>query len=215
MLSATAVTTLDLDDLKLSVYSTLDDPWVNLINCTTQTQSHRARRLLLARRLRTRRQPPLQRDDLLYPRKLQPRCGLLQRHVRRPGATRADSDLPRDQPQHHEHGQRVRHPVPRSRILLERHGRPPHWRGAKEVSGLQHFLAFFTRSESGAYVALCRFVQIFFREERLPIAEGWTRPKTTITTQTLAPIEIAVGEASNFTATQQCEDLVIGPNAVI
>ncbi|KAJ7705606.1 Cloroperoxidase [Mycena rosella] len=64
-------------------------------------------------------------------------------------------------------------------------------------------------------VAPKKFVQIFFREERMPIAEGWTRPNVTITPDTTSPIEVIVGEASNWTATQQCEDLVIGPNITI
>ncbi|KAJ7489169.1 Cloroperoxidase [Mycena latifolia] len=64
-------------------------------------------------------------------------------------------------------------------------------------------------------VAPKKFVQIFFREERLPIAEGWTRPTTTITAATLSPIEVIIGEASNWTATQQCEDLVLGPNITL
>ncbi|KAJ6551184.1 Cloroperoxidase [Mycena capillaripes] len=54
-----------------------------------------------------------------------------------------------------------------------------------------------------------------FREERLPIAEGWTRPKTTVTAETSSPIEVVIGEASEWTPTQQCEDLVLGPNIVL
>jgi hypothetical protein len=64
-------------------------------------------------------------------------------------------------------------------------------------------------------ILICRFVQIFFREERLPIAEGWKRPNTMITGATLAPIEVAIGDASDWTATQQCEDLVLGPDLVL
>ncbi|KAJ7705605.1 Cloroperoxidase [Mycena rosella] len=64
-------------------------------------------------------------------------------------------------------------------------------------------------------VAPKKFVQIFFREERMPIAEGWTRSNVTITPETTSPIEVIVGEASNWTATQQCEDLVIGPNITL
>ncbi|KAJ6598218.1 Peroxidase, family 2-domain-containing protein [Mycena vulgaris] len=64
-------------------------------------------------------------------------------------------------------------------------------------------------------VAPKKFVQIFFREERLPIAEGWSRPKTTVTADTLEPIIGTIGQGSNWTATQQCEDLVLGPDSII
>ncbi|KAJ7210727.1 hypothetical protein GGX14DRAFT_450252 [Mycena pura] len=64
-------------------------------------------------------------------------------------------------------------------------------------------------------VAPKNFVQIFFREERLPIAEGWRRPNVTITVATLGPISDIMFSLSNWTATQQCEDLVLGPNLII
>ncbi|KAJ7720028.1 Cloroperoxidase [Mycena metata] len=59
------------------------------------------------------------------------------------------------------------------------------------------------------------FVQIFFREERLPIAEGWKRSKTAITAESLNPIQNTIFELSNWTATQACEDLVLGPTLTI
>ncbi|KAJ7629329.1 Cloroperoxidase [Mycena rosella] len=85
---------------------------------------------------------------------------------------------------------------------------------------------FLLRSrESGLYLSIMgdpltgvapkNFVQIFFREERLPIAEGWTRPTTLIDSTTLAPIETIVRAVSMWTQTQACEDLVIGPNLTI
>ncbi|KAF7343979.1 hypothetical protein MVEN_01687100 [Mycena venus] len=43
-------------------------------------------------------------------------------------------------------------------------------------------------------VAPKSFVQIFFREEHMPIAEGWRRPNVTITSEILSPIEDAVAE---------------------
>ncbi|KAJ7861377.1 Cloroperoxidase [Mycena olivaceomarginata] len=64
-------------------------------------------------------------------------------------------------------------------------------------------------------VAPKKFVQIFFREERLPIAEGWKRPTTTITAETLDPIENIVIDTSDWTPTQLCEDLVLGPELTI
>jgi len=64
-------------------------------------------------------------------------------------------------------------------------------------------------------VAPKEFVQIFFREERLPIEEGWKRANTTITAETLNSIENIIIDNSNWTFTQICEDLVLGPNLTI
>ncbi|KAJ7198451.1 Cloroperoxidase [Mycena pura] len=79
--------------------------------------------------------------------------------------------------------------------------------------------------ESGLYLSVMgnpltgvapkQFVQIFFREERLPIAEGWIRPNVTITAETLDPMENIIIATSNWNFTQRCEDLVIGPNLTI
>ncbi|KAJ7670576.1 Cloroperoxidase [Mycena polygramma] len=79
--------------------------------------------------------------------------------------------------------------------------------------------------ESGLYLSVMgnpltgvapkQFVQIFFREERLPIQEGWKRPNTTITAETLEPFEEIILTVSNWTATQLCEDLVLGPTLTI
>ncbi|KAJ7478662.1 Cloroperoxidase, partial [Mycena galericulata] len=76
--------------------------------------------------------------------------------------------------------------------------------------------------ESGLYLSIMgnpmtgvapkEFVQIFFREERLPIAEGWKRSNITITAETLGPMEDIILTVSNWTLTQVCEDLVLGPN---
>ncbi|KAJ6597379.1 hypothetical protein B0H10DRAFT_1827217, partial [Mycena sp. CBHHK59/15] len=55
------------------------------------------------------------------------------------------------------------------------------------------------------------FVQIFFHEERLPIVEGWMQPATLITATTLNPIQNIIFAMSNWTQTQACEDLVLGP----
>ncbi|KAJ7921464.1 Cloroperoxidase [Mycena leptocephala] len=65
-------------------------------------------------------------------------------------------------------------------------------------------------------IAPKKFVQIFFREERLPIAEGWKRSNTTITADTMNPIQNMIFFVSNWTSpTQPCEDLVLGPNLTI
>ncbi|KAJ6562660.1 Cloroperoxidase [Mycena capillaripes] len=64
-------------------------------------------------------------------------------------------------------------------------------------------------------VAPKKFVNIFFREERLPIQEGWKRSTTLITAETLNPIEDVVIDNSNWTFTQRCEDLVLGPTLTI
>ncbi|KAF7362512.1 hypothetical protein MVEN_00599000 [Mycena venus] len=61
-------------------------------------------------------------------------------------------------------------------------------------------------------VAPKQFVNIFFREERLPIAEGWKKSTTVITGEILNPIMDVIIDNSNWTMTQLCEDLVLGPN---
>jgi hypothetical protein len=53
-------------------------------------------------------------------------------------------------------------------------------------------------------------VQIFFREKRLPIAEGWKRSNVTINGTTMGVLGAAIRAASNWTATQKCEPLVLG-----
>ncbi|KAJ7059240.1 Cloroperoxidase [Mycena amicta] len=84
--------------------------------------------------------------------------------------------------------------------------------------------AFRTR-ESALYLSLMgnpttgvapkNFVQIFFREERLPIAEGWQRPNITITAETMNDMQGIIQDASEWTATQSCEDIVLGPGVVL
>ncbi|KAF7350858.1 hypothetical protein MSAN_01647900 [Mycena sanguinolenta] len=64
-------------------------------------------------------------------------------------------------------------------------------------------------------VAPKNFVQIFFREERLPIAEGWTRPETPITAESMVPVEVMIIPVAMWAATQQCEPLVIGPTITL
>ncbi|KAJ7123685.1 Cloroperoxidase [Mycena epipterygia] len=75
------------------------------------------------------------------------------------------------------------------------------------------YLSVFGNPATG--VAPKKFVQIFFREERLPIEEGWKRSKTLITAETTSPIEDIIHDASNWTQSQACEDLVIGPTITI
>ena len=53
------------------------------------------------------------------------------------------------------------------------------------------FLLFWTNS-------VRRFVQVFFEEERLPIAEGWKRSPVTITGDNLGPISDTIVEASEW-----------------
>ncbi|KAJ7350889.1 hypothetical protein DFH08DRAFT_958503 [Mycena albidolilacea] len=64
-------------------------------------------------------------------------------------------------------------------------------------------------------VAPKNFVQIFFREERLPVAEGWTRSPTLITSASMGPMSRIIGAAAVWTATQACKPLVIGPNITL
>ncbi|KAJ7030718.1 Peroxidase, family 2-domain-containing protein [Mycena alexandri] len=85
---------------------------------------------------------------------------------------------------------------------------------------------FILRSrESGLYLSIFgdpatgiapkKFVNIFFREERLPIAEGWTKSKSLITGDSLGIIEENIHNVSDWTATTSCEPLVLGPNGPI
>ncbi|KAJ7843104.1 Cloroperoxidase [Mycena olivaceomarginata] len=60
-------------------------------------------------------------------------------------------------------------------------------------------------------VAPKKFVQIFFREERLPIAEGWKRSNVSLNGTTMDALRVAIQAASNSTATQECETLVLAP----
>ncbi|KAJ7481289.1 Cloroperoxidase [Mycena galericulata] len=75
------------------------------------------------------------------------------------------------------------------------------------------YLSIFGNPLTG--IAPKQFVQIFFREERLPFAEGWQKPTTLITSDTLNPISHVIQNASQWTATQQCEPLVLGPGVVL
>ncbi|KAF7358653.1 hypothetical protein MSAN_01204100 [Mycena sanguinolenta] len=64
-------------------------------------------------------------------------------------------------------------------------------------------------------VAPKEFVQIFFREERMPIEEGWKRSNITITAETMNDMEGIIIDNSDWTPTQLCEDLVLGPTLTI
>ncbi|KAL0573901.1 hypothetical protein V5O48_008049 [Marasmius crinis-equi] len=60
-------------------------------------------------------------------------------------------------------------------------------------------------------VAPKRFVQVFFREERLPIEEGWKR-STPINISTMGALVTKIFEASDWQPTgDDCKDLVIMP----
>ncbi|KAF7334616.1 hypothetical protein MVEN_02291800 [Mycena venus] len=60
-------------------------------------------------------------------------------------------------------------------------------------------------------VAPKKFVDIFFREERLPIAEGWKRPTTLITAATLGALQTVIVANSEWSPTQACETEILGP----
>ncbi|KAJ7574636.1 Cloroperoxidase [Mycena floridula] len=57
-------------------------------------------------------------------------------------------------------------------------------------------------------VAPKKFVNIFFREERLPIAEGWKRSPIPITGDSLNPIMDVIATASDWTADDKCSSVV-------
>ncbi|KAK7444841.1 hypothetical protein VKT23_015159 [Stygiomarasmius scandens] len=60
-------------------------------------------------------------------------------------------------------------------------------------------------------VAPKEFVRTFFREERLPIAEGWHRPETPITLDTLTPLALDIVNASNWTSSGGYPTIVLSP----
>ncbi|THU92580.1 Cloroperoxidase [Dendrothele bispora CBS 962.96] len=79
-------------------------------------------------------------------------------------------------------------------------------------------------TESGFYLSVMgdplvgvapkEFVQIFFREERLPIAEGWHRSEIPINDTTLLPLIARIATASNWTSSGGCSVLepVVDPS---
>ncbi|KAJ7254570.1 Cloroperoxidase [Mycena rebaudengoi] len=75
------------------------------------------------------------------------------------------------------------------------------------------YLSIFGSGLSG--LAPKEYVNIFFREERLPIAEGWKKSKTLITTDGLDPIEQIIEDASEWNRTKSCEPLILGPSTTL
>jgi hypothetical protein len=60
-----------------------------------------------------------------------------------------------------------------------------------------------------------RFVNIFFREERLPIEEGWKRSPVPIDSDNLGVLTSQIGAASDWTPDSDCPTItfVSGTNA--
>ncbi|KAL0580996.1 hypothetical protein V5O48_000990 [Marasmius crinis-equi] len=57
-----------------------------------------------------------------------------------------------------------------------------------------------------------KFVQVFFREERLPIEEGWKRSSVPITVDTLVVVADKIAEASDWEPTgRNCAEIVLAP----
>ncbi|KAK7045792.1 hypothetical protein VNI00_007194 [Paramarasmius palmivorus] len=54
-------------------------------------------------------------------------------------------------------------------------------------------------------VAPKNFVQVFFREQRLPIEEGWKRSSTQITLDSLVSLARIITEESHWNATETCD----------
>ncbi|KAJ7607503.1 Cloroperoxidase [Roridomyces roridus] len=75
------------------------------------------------------------------------------------------------------------------------------------------YLSIFGNTTTG--VAPKQFVNIFFRDERLPIEEGWKRSEVLITPDTMHPMQTFIFHNSNWTQTQACEPLVLGSGIVI
>jgi len=63
-------------------------------------------------------------------------------------------------------------------------------------------------------IAPKKFVNIFFREERMPLAEGWRIPKTKVTPQTDAALFGAIARASQWQPIAgQCPWVTLAPGA--
>ncbi|KAJ7771987.1 Chloroperoxidase [Mycena maculata] len=73
------------------------------------------------------------------------------------------------------------------------------------------YLAVFGNVTTG--VAPKNFVQIWFREERLPYAEGWQRPAGTLDGDSVTALTGAVQAASNWTTSGGCPYVRTGPSA--
>ncbi|KAK1221515.1 hypothetical protein PQX77_015634 [Marasmius sp. AFHP31] len=57
-----------------------------------------------------------------------------------------------------------------------------------------------------------RFVQVFFREERLPIEEGWKRSTVPITIRTVGALFSQISKASDWEPTgDNCAEIVLTP----
>ncbi|KAF7296251.1 HEME-HALOPEROXIDASE domain-containing protein [Mycena chlorophos] len=74
------------------------------------------------------------------------------------------------------------------------------------------YLSVMGNTTSG--VAKKEFVDIFFREERLPFLEGWSPSKILITAASVGALVPTIFEASNWTQTDHCEPIVLGPNSI-
>ncbi|KAK1233468.1 hypothetical protein PQX77_003364 [Marasmius sp. AFHP31] len=77
--------------------------------------------------------------------------------------------------------------------------------------------------ESGFYLSVMgdpikgearkEFVQIFFREERLPIEEGWKRPVNSTNVETISELSRKIEEASDWKPTgDNCGRIVLSPD---
>nr|GAT59312.1 predicted protein [Mycena chlorophos] len=72
-------------------------------------------------------------------------------------------------------------------------------------------LALTSMGNATTGVAPKKFVDILFREERLPFLEGWKPSPVLVTGELLGPLIGALVAGSNWTASQLCEPIVQGP----
>ncbi|KAJ7916315.1 Chloroperoxidase, partial [Mycena leptocephala] len=69
---------------------------------------------------------------------------------------------------------------------------------------------------TGNFSHFCsKYVKIFFREERIPFAEGWKRSKTQATSETLEKLSSIILQGANDVPTQPCEPHVLGPGITL
>ncbi|KAK7054392.1 hypothetical protein VNI00_003586 [Paramarasmius palmivorus] len=73
------------------------------------------------------------------------------------------------------------------------------------IRSVESALYLSVMGDSTVGVAPKNFVQVFFREQRLPIEEGWKRSSTQITPDSLNKLARMINAESNWTATEACD----------
>ncbi|KAI3621361.1 hypothetical protein WG66_014481 [Moniliophthora roreri] len=100
--------------------------------------------------------------------------------------------------------------------LADSLARNPNVTNSQTEFGIRSFESALYLSVMGngsAGVAPKSFVQTFFREERLPIEEGWKRPSSPIEVASLDQVADLIAQGSNWNATDECFTIPLGSGA--